>query len=532
MHTTDSLIRRHEALGAERARWESTWQDILDHVLPRRAGILGADTPGARRGAKVYDSTPTRALVRLAAALNSMLTNPASRWFHLEVEDPEQNARQETRAWLEQVATAIQRGLEASNFATEVHETYLDLGCLGTACMFMEEGADTDFNFSTRHIREVYVAEDDKGRVDTVFRKFSLTARQMLRRWGADACGERIAEQARKKPEDRRDILHCVLPRDEWRPGRAGRENLPWASVWVDLETRRRLDEGGYHEFPYCVPRWLKASGEKYGRSPALDALADIRTLNAMARTLLVTGEKVANPPLNVPDENTCVKNTPGGINYYDTRTMARIEPIAVGANLPLNFEMIREKRDAVADAFFANQLQLIDSRRMTAEEVRARVAENLRVLGPTFGRLQSEFFAPVVARCYGILLRNGKLPEPPASLAGQPIAVRYKSPLARSQRAHEAQAVSLLAGTALDWARTLPEVLDNVDLDAAIRALGEMDGVPAELLRPVRQRDAMRKRRAALEEMRTRLALTQGLAQANRTQAESYRGLVGDTEQ
>jgi hypothetical protein len=508
MTGVDALIRRQEALAAERARQEGTWQEILDHVLPRRAGMR-EETPGARRGSRVYDSTPNRALVRLAAVLNSMLTNPATRWFALELEDPAMSRRHEVKEWLEKVSARLQRGLEGSNFATEVHEMYLDLGSVGTACVYMEEGKDErDYNFSCRHIREIYAAEDETGRVDTVFRKFTMTARQMVQRWGKDACGTKTAEQAEREPDARREILHCVLPRAEAMPGKAGRENLPFASVWIDLGERRKLDEGGYHEFPYCVPRWVKASGETYGRSPALDALADVKTLSAMARTLLITGEKVANPPLNVPDENTQVLNIPGGVNYYDSRTGAKIEPIHIGANLPLNFEMLREKREAVADAFFMHQLQLVDARRMTAEEVRARVSENLRILGPIFGRLQSEFFQPIVARCYGILSRAGKLPPPPSAIQGAPIRVRYASPVARAQRSGEGEAVALVARTALDWARAVPEVLDNVDFDAAFRILAELDGAPAGVLRSEKARDLRREERARAQEAASRMLL------------------------
>ena len=38
--------------------------------------------------------------------------------------------------------------------------------------------------FSTRHINEIFITENDKGRIDTVFRKFKITARAAVQQFG------------------------------------------------------------------------------------------------------------------------------------------------------------------------------------------------------------------------------------------------------------------------------------------------------------------------------------------------------------
>ena len=40
--------------------------------------------------------------------------------------------------------------------------------------------------FSTRHISEFYVTEDQYGMVDTVFRKYEIPARQAVQRFGIE----------------------------------------------------------------------------------------------------------------------------------------------------------------------------------------------------------------------------------------------------------------------------------------------------------------------------------------------------------
>ena len=50
----------------------------------------------------------------------------------------------------------------------------------------------------------------------------------------------------------------------------------------------------------------------------------------------------------------------------------------------------------------------------MTATEVLERAAEMARVLGATYGRLQSELLSPLVTRARGILARRGEIPDLP----------------------------------------------------------------------------------------------------------------------
>jgi hypothetical protein len=71
-----------------------------------------------------------------------------------------------------------------SNFQQEIFELYHDLITFGTAAMFIEEDEEDFIKFSTRHIDEVYIAENDKGRIDTIYRRFNLSARAVVQKFG------------------------------------------------------------------------------------------------------------------------------------------------------------------------------------------------------------------------------------------------------------------------------------------------------------------------------------------------------------
>ena len=237
--------------------------------------------------------------------------------------------------------------------------------------------------------------------------------------------------------------------------------------------------------------------------------LGDIKSLNTMTKTMLRTGEKVADPPLMVPDDGFFnIDVEPGGISYYRSGTQDVIRPLDVGNRIPITFQMIQEKRDQVADAFFTTQLQIIDKSRMTAEEVRARMHENMRILGPTIGRLQDEFLDILITRVLDILRvsfnRQGEpiLPPPPESVAkvlGQnDLKVRYISPMSKAQRSTDIQSINYYVSTLAMWAQAgFPQVLDNLDIDDAARLIADFGGVPNEVLRDERGVAQIRNQRA-----------------------------------
>ena len=126
-----------------------------------------------------------------------------------------------------------------------------------------------------------------------------------------------------------------------------------------------------------------------------------------------------------------------------------------------------------------ADKLGQVDAPKMTATEVLERAADMARVLGATYGRLQSELLTPLVTRALGILNRRGEIPD--LRIDGRIVDLEYKSPLARQQARQDAQNTLMW----LDSVRAMgPEGLVAVDHDAAARWLGRAFGVPGELIR------------------------------------------------
>ncbi|MBW1989418.1 MAG: head-tail connector protein [Deltaproteobacteria bacterium] len=487
MSRADWIKERFEQLAEIRTPWESLWQDCADYVLPRKNDITTEQTQGRRRNTKVYDSTAINANRILAAGLQGGLSSPSRPWFRLGLEDEDLVQFDPVKTWLETVERIFTQTFYRSNFYTQIHECYLDLGAFGTPCVYVEHDPRKALRFGARHIAEIFIAEDALGRVDTVFRRFgNFTARQAVQQWGRSV-GENIWELAEKKPDQKVKILHAVFPRHDRDPHHPDRKNMPWASIYMDLEHRHIIHEGGYEEFPFMVARWSKNSNEVYGRSPAMDMLPEIMTLNEMRKTVLKAGHKQVDPPIFLPDDGFLggkVRMTPGSVNYY--RSDGKIFVPNFGLNVPLGEAMLEDSREQIRAGFFTDLfLAIIKKRNMTATEVQEIGQEKMLLLGPTLGRLLTEIFDPLFDRAFAILARHGYLPPPPAELQGRNLHVEYISPLALAQKANEMDAIAQTYQFADLRAQFNPEILDNLDDDANIRKIAELSGMSLSGLRP-----------------------------------------------
>ena len=486
------LVKRKGKLKAQRGTWESNWQELTNLVLPNEADFNTERSRGGKRTTHVYDSTGIHANEMLAAGLHGMLTNPASNWFSLRIKDDQNNLADssEAKQWLEDTTNVILSEIAAPSvaFSSHIHEYYLSLCSIGTACIFIGDPVNREgVSFRAIHIEEIFIAENADGIIDTVFRSFEMTVRQIVQKWGEKSLSPRIAKMYEKKDYDKQvQLLHCVYPREDMSKGKKAATMLPVASVYIDEKDKHVLAEGGFDEMPYMVSRWSKAVGEVFGRSPAMTALPDIRMLQEIMKTTIKAAQKVVDPPLLVPDDGVLgpVRTIPGGLNYYRASSGARIEPLQTGANIGLSYDMMNDLRERIRTMFFLDQLQFQGAPRMTATEVVERTERTLRLLGPTLGRLQSEFLGPMIERIYGVLSRAERLPEPPESIAEQELKIEYVSPLARAQRQSETQGIMRTLEFVGPIAGMDPQAAQVVKGADTVRHIAELNGVPPMLLK------------------------------------------------
>ena len=541
MATFEYIKKRCSNLESIRSTWEDHWQEILDYVMPRKADVTFVRSKGEKRTEVLYDSTAITANNLLAASLQGTLTSASLPWFHLKLRDTETNQNRDVQLWLEDSAKRMYEIFNESNFNTEVHELYLDLVSIGTGAIFVEEGSKgfdkEGIHFNCLHIAEYFIQENINGKVDTLYRKYKLTARQAIQEFGEENVGEKILESVKEKPDKEFNFIHAVEPTEDYeRAVGKSSTKLPVHSCHVCTEDKMVVRTGGYNEFPYLVPRWSKATGEIFGRSPSYNALPDIKTLNKAVEIGLKAWAKAIDPPLLVQDDGVIgrVRMTPGGVTVV--RHDGAIKPLQIGSNWQITDMKENQLRTSIRQAYYSDQLQLQDGPQMTATEVQVRYELMQRLLGPTLGRFQTEFLNPLIERTFGIMLRAGGLLPEPDVIKGQKIDIEYVGPLARSQRMEESVAIDRLYELAMNVVQIDPSIMDNINHDEAIRLRGDLLGVPkiilrardeVEELREQRQQAQMAQQQAEQQQQAAQAALTQGQAMSEMGSPEAQEGMA-----
>jgi len=504
------VIERYKTLKAQRVTWEDHWQEIADYFLPRKANITEKHTAGDKRHDQIFDGTATHALELLSASLNGMLTNTISPWFVLKFRNQMAADNDAANEWLESCAKIMQQVFSRSNFQQEIFELYHELLAFGTSAMFITDDVQDDLRFRTLHISELYITENEKGLVDSLTRRFHLKNKNIPAMYPDADLHKSILADIEKAPYDETVIIHSVYP-SATPMGYDNNKNMDFVSCHVHEKSGTLLRESGFKEFPYVVPRYLKSSSnEVYGRSPAMNALPDTKMLNTMSKTTIKAAQKQIDPPLMVPDDGFIlpVRTVPGGLNFYRSGTRERIEPLNIGSNNPIGIQMEEQRRKAIRENFFVDQLMTTGNQNMTATEVMQRTEEKMRLLGPVLGRLQSELLQPLITRSFNLLLKNNKLPPIPEELGDQDVEIEYVSPLAKAQKSQELS--SVMRGIEIFGSmQNIAPVFDYIDIDGLVNHIQEVLGLPAKIMRSKAevQQKQQQKQQAQMEQMQLQQA-------------------------
>jgi hypothetical protein len=528
----DDILRRQDQMRALRSNWESLWQEVADRVWPQMSDFTGKRQSGEKRTEKIFDSTAPLALEKFAAAIHSLLTPDNQQWHKLTTTDKDLREVHAVKQYLEDVTKILfsVRRSPFSNFASQANECYKSLGAFGTMGMMVEDVPGRGIRYKSCHLSELFVSENQHGKIDTVHRKFEYSARQAVEAFGLDKLPGKIKEAYEKQDEASRfEFIHAVEPNRKRDPRRLDRQGMNFYSCYVSVEGRSVIEEGGYRTFPYPVSRYSTNPREVYGRGPAMLVLADIKMLNEMEKTTLRAGHLAVDPPLLLFEDGALqgFKMRPRALNFggVDDQGRELVKPLQTGANLPWAHELSDSKRKLVNDAFLVSLFQiLVETPQITATEAMLRAQEKGQLLAPTMGRQQSEFLGPLIEREIDILSMAGVLPDPPQEIidAGGDYDIEYTSPLARLLRSEDGIAILRTFEQLAPMAQLDPNVYDVFDTDALPRELAEINGVPAKVLRDPDALKKVKEQKAQAAAMQQMLAAAPVAADAANSMAQA----------
>lgn len=556
-YSVTSVLERHKKLKAAKEPWINLYYKVGQLVMTRKSNFNGEKTDGRFLTGKIFESAPAMANHQMAASLVGALWANSEKSFQIGPPKhmPEEQVTQEDKEWLENVTKkmAAIMGNAKAGFLLALDEYMLDQGAFGISGIAVLENENeveartVPIKFKAVDAKGICIDEGASGFVDTVYIENTYTVRQMIEMFGF-SCSNSVKEKFKAKSyDDPVKVLHAIEPRsvDEQRQYQ-GNLGMPIKSCYIEIDTRHSLRESGYEEMPVFVTRFWKASGEIYGRSPAIECMPDIIEANALRQSAIVATEKMLSPPLLISDEVNGVVNTrAGGFTYK--RASARlqnqgpaVEPLFTVGDMSTTFKRIAELKEIIYNCFFIDRLlDLNNETRMTLGEAQIRNDLRGQSLGSIYARQIAELFTPLIERVFNILLQKGFLGVPRGGVAeyemmmqgiqptyipdkfikfmldGEDVySINFISPAARIMQNEELVGIMRLFDFIINASQVDPTAIDNIDIDKAVRRVAELVGAPMGIMRAPDQMAKIRQARQMAQQQMQDMAMQAQQAQ------------------
>ena len=274
-------------------------------------------------------------------------------------------------------------------------------------------------------------------------------------------------------------------------------------------------------------------SNDAYGRSPAMDALPDVKQLQLEVRRKAQAIDKHVNPPMvaDIQLKNQPASLLPGGVTYVAGMLQNagsgfspaygswKPDLVAITADL-------QEIRERIKKTFFNDLFQTASQfetrSNITAVEWDMRKAESLVMLGPVLERMQYEGLSVVIDRVFAIMSRAGILPPPPQEIAGAAIDIQYVNMLAVAQSAASTTGIERTLQIAGSLAGVDPAVMDNIDIDFALDKYSSLMNNDPRMIRSPEQLAGIRQQRAQAQAQGQQVEQAEKLAAGAKTLSET----------
>lgn len=502
-----ALVKRYNTLKNERHNFDDRWETMAPYLAPSRQGIITQYSPGEKQTRNVYDSTMMMAAEVMAMFMAGNVINPAQQWLSWRPHDPLANT-DNSREFCEECRDRFLKRLSASPFYAEGPESLIDYGGFGTGFLLIEEAPQPSnrtlngfrgFYFNSVKTGRFVISEGADGLVDTAMREFKFTARIAVDQWGERVSeGIRSAAGTGNQPDKLYKFIHAIYPRPKYEQHNGGSIGMPWASCWVEFESKTVVHEGGYKTFPAAIPRYQKTPGEVYGRGRGDLAFPDTWTLNTAKRMGLEDWALKIRPPVLQRHDSVIgtLRLVPAGgtsVNTHGGRIQDAIMPFQTGSNPEVSHIKEEELRRSIREIFYVDairQLLQVEKSEMTAFEFAKKIELLFKILGPVYGRLEWEYLHRIADICFDLMYDAGEFPPAPPEMINSngKILTEFQNPIARAQRAGDAEALTLVVNDLAPLQQLFPQILDRIDPDKTADGIMEIRGFPARWTRNDKQ--------------------------------------------
>jgi len=418
---------RYDYLSGERTQFLDEAEQAAELTLPYLI-IKDQYTKGMRHLPTPWQSVGAKCAVTLAAKLMQSMLPVQTSFFKLQVDESQlgqefgPQIKSELDLSFAKIERTILEAISSSNDRVVVHEALLHLVVAGNALVFMgKEG------LKLYPLNRYVLERDGNGNVIEIVTKETI-AKKLIE----DQLPEDVLQQYDTVVDGSDDnVEECDIYTH------IKRDNNRY--VWHQ-EVHGKILEKSYGKSPIDVTPWIalrfnSVDGEDYGRGRVGQFIGDLKSLEALSQALVEGSAAAAKVVFTVSPSSTTkpstLANAGNGAIVQGRPDDIGVVQVGKSADFGTAFQMMQQLERRLNDAFLVMQVR--QSERTTAEEVRLTQMELEQQLGGLFSLLTTEFLLPYLNRILNQFQKNGKIPRLPKDIV-KPTIVAGINALGRGQ--------------------------------------------------------------------------------------------------
>lgn len=407
--------KRYDALQSDRQQFlDQAWQAArltIPYLIRKEdeysKGALILPTPWQSVGAK--------GVVTLAAKLMLALLPPQGSFFKLQIDESQippdlfeeqPNIKSEMEQSFAKIERTIMEQIAASSDRVVVHQAMKHLVVCGNALLYMNKD-----QLKLYPLNRYVVDRDGNGNVTEIVTKEKVNKKLIEKFLPEDIKPKPNSAQGDYNSSDDECDVYTHVKRESNRV------------IWYQ-EVYGKVIESSYGKAPLNKNPWLPlrfatVDGEAYGRGRVEEFMGDLKSLEALSQALVEGSAAAAKVVFTVSPSAT---TKPANLAKAGNGAIIQARPDDIGviqvgktADFRTAFEQSQVFEKRISEAFLV--LNVRDSERTTAEEVRQTQQELEAQLGGLFSLLTVEFLKPYLNRLLSDLQKRQTIPKIPEDL-------------------------------------------------------------------------------------------------------------------
>tara|TARA_R110000765_G_scaffold357185_2_gene447287 strand:+ start:1161 stop:2732 length:1572 start_codon:yes stop_codon:yes gene_type:complete len=480
---------RYDYLASDRSQFLDEARQASELTLPYLIRGHEESMGGMKKLKTPFQSVGAKACVTLASKLMLGLLPVQTSFFKLQLDESQlgeefpPEMKSELDLSFAKVERIILESISASDDRVAVHQALLHLVVAGNALVFMSK-----HGLKVYPLNRYVVDRDGNGQVIEIVTKERIS-KQLIETQVSKEILEPDTVEDEGGHDDNVDV-YTHIKRDNNR------------YVWHQ-EVNDKLVKGSQGKAPVDINPWIPlrfntVDGESYGRGRVGQFIGDLKSLEGLSQALVEGSAAAAKVVFTVSPSSTTKPSTlaAAGNGAIIQGRPDDIGVIQVGktADFATAFEMVNSLERRISDAFLVMNIR--QSERTTAEEVRMTQMELEQQLGGLFSLLTVDFLVPYLNKKLSDAQKNGEIPKIPKNIV-KPTIVAGINALGRGQdRESLGQFLTILAQT------LGPEAIANfINTDEVIKRLAASQGIDVlnlvRSMQDVQQEQAMQQQQA-----------------------------------